>query len=82
LAVQTTQHAEFSEGRALRSAPQFVWLPGNHLQSADAISDSPAFGVIASETNMAEFFTVVFYGLQIFACKTAQFRVTRCKHNR
>ena len=34
----------------------------NHLQSADAIDSG--------------IFTVVFYGLQIFGCKTAQFRAT------
>jgi hypothetical protein len=60
------------------SPPQFVWLPGNHLQSADAIRDRLS-AQSPSETNTVEFFTVVFYGLQIFACKTAQFRVTRCK---
>jgi hypothetical protein len=29
--------------------------------------------------SVPDFFTVVFYGLKIFGCKTAQLRATRCE---
>jgi hypothetical protein len=37
------------------------------------------FGQLACASARPNNFTVVFYGLQIFRCKTTQFSVTPCK---
>jgi hypothetical protein len=44
-------------------------------------SDAALTSELASRNKRTEFFTVVFYGLRIFCCKTAQLSATRCKHD-
>jgi hypothetical protein len=49
------------------------------LQSADAINGAEFPVDLRQRMIAAQFFTVVFYGLKIFCCKTVQLCVTPCE---